>query len=549
MLRDRGAARRSQAATGVLTRHGGPDRSGPESDAAGKKWLVTVAVMSGTFLAVMDVSVVNVSLPHMMGNFGQNQSAITWVATSYGIAEILSITMAGWWSTLLGRKRLYLMSLALFTVGSMLAGTAQTFPQMLFYRALQGSAGGMLTPLSQAILRETFPPRQQAMAMSIFGMGVVLAPALGPILGGWLTDNYGWPWIFYINVPVSIVAIGMVNAFVKDPAYLRRGIARVDWVGMALLTAGLTGMQIVLERGNEHNWFASRWIMVGTVLTLATLIFLVIWELRVGEPIVNIRVLRNTALSAGAGVGFLFGIAFFGTTFSLPQLTQHLLHYPAYQAGLVLMPRMITLFFVMPIVGWLFNYVDPRLLIGIGIAITYWCFQQLAHLSLNVGYWNLVPIMLVMGVAVPCMFVPLSTVSLSTIRREDMTAATSLYTLSRRVGGNIGYAVVATLIDRFSVAHRGHLIEHISPLNPAYLSYHAQLTDRLVQGGGDPIAAPQKALALVNAEVNRQAAMLAYNDLAWTFGVMFLATLPLLFLLRRGQATPSSAANGRLTAR
>jgi DHA2 family multidrug resistance protein len=498
-----------------------------------------MAVMSGTFLAVMDVSVVNVSLPHMMGNFGQSQSAITWVATSYGIAEILSITMAGWWSAVLGRKRLYLISLVLFMLGSMLAGTAQTFPQMLCYRTLQGLAGGILTPLSQAVLRETFPPRQQAMAMSIFGMGVVLAPAIGPILGGWLTDNYGWPWIFYINIPVSIVAIFMVSTFVADPSYLRRGISRVDWVGMALLTAGLTGMQIVLERGNEHNWFASRAITVGTVLTIMTLMSLVVWELRVREPIVNIRVLRNTALSVGAGVGFLFGIAFFGTTFSLPQLTQHLLHYPAYQAGLVLLPRMITLFFVMPLIGWLFNYVDPRLLIGVGIAITYWSFQQLAHLSLNVGFWNLVPIMLVMGVAVPCMFVPLSTVSLSTIRREDMTAATSLYTLTRRVGGNIGYALVATLIDRFSVAHRGHLIEHISPLNPTYLSYHANLTARLVQGGGDPVAAPQKALALVNAEVNRQAAILAYNDLAWTFGTMFLATLPLLFLLSRRQVAPS----------
>ena len=299
-------------------------------------------------------------------------------------------------------------------------------------------------------------------------------------------------------------------------------------------------MQIILERGNEHNWFASRAILAGTVLTIVTLMSLIVWELRVREPIVNIRVLRNTALSAGAGVGFLFGIAFFGTTFSLPQLTQHLLHYPAYQAGLVLMPRMITLFFVMPIIGWLFNYVDPRLLIGIGIAITYWAFQQLAHLSLNVGFWNLVPIMLVMGVAVPCMFVPLSTVSLSTIRREDMTAATSLYTLSRRVGGNIGYALVATLVDRFSAAHRGHLIEHISPLNPAYLSYHAHLTERLVQGGGDPVAAPHRALALVNVEVNRQAAILAYNDLAWVFGTMFLATLPLLFLLSRRQTAPSA---------
>ncbi len=537
--------RRTQASAAALRPRGGPERAGVESDPPAKKWLVTMSVMSGTFLAVMDVSVVNVSLPHMMGNFGQSQSAITWVATSYGIAEILSITMAGWWSTLLGRKRLYLMSLALFTLGSMLAGTAQTFPQMLLYRTLQGLAGGMLTPLSQAILRETFPPRQQAMAMSIFGMGVVLAPAIGPILGGWLTDNYGWPWIFYINVPVSIVALVMVNAFVEDPPYLRRGISRVDWIGIALLTAGLTGMQIVLERGNEHNWFASRGITIGTVLTMVMLIVLVVWELRVSEPIVNVRVLRNTALSVGAGVGFLFGIAFFGTTFSLPQLTQHLLHYPAYQAGLVLMPRMITLFFVMPLVGWLFNYVDPRLLIGVGIAITYWAFQQLAHLSLQVGFWNLVPIMLVMGVAVPCMFVPLSTVSLSTIRREDMTAATSLYTLSRRVGGNIGYALVATLIDRFSAIHRGHLIEHISPLNPAYLSYHDHLAGRLVQGGGDPVAAPHRALALINGEVNRQAAMLAYNDLAWTFGMMFLATIPCLFLLSRRQAAAPATRGSR----
>src|ERR671922_711833 len=236
---------------GAGQRLGGP--------AAGRKWLITAAVMMGTFLAVMDVSVVNVSLPHMMGNFGETLSAITWVATSYSIAEMIMITMAGWWSTLFGRKRLYLASLVLFTLGSMLAGTAQTFPQMLLYRTLQGLAGGILTPVSQAILRETFPRQQQAMAMSIFGMGVVLAPALGPILGGWLTDNYGWPWIFYINVPVSIVGMFMVSAVVEDPPYLRRGIARVDWAGIALLSGGLTGMQIVLERGQEHNWFASRW--------------------------------------------------------------------------------------------------------------------------------------------------------------------------------------------------------------------------------------------------------------------------------------------------
>ncbi|MBI3330392.1 MAG: DHA2 family efflux MFS transporter permease subunit [Nitrospinae bacterium] len=524
------------ASARALNSQATPGRAGAGSTPAGKQWLLTVAVMSGTFLAVMDVSVVNVSLPHMMGHFGQTLSAITWVATSYGIAEILSITMAGWWSALLGRKRLYLASFALFTLGSMLAGTAQTFPQMLLYRAFQGLAGGILTPVSQAILRETFPPRQQAMAMAIFGMGVVLAPAMGPILGGWLTDTYGWPWIFYINVPVSIVGMLMVSAFVEDPPYLRRGIAQVDWVGIALLTGGLTGMQIVLERGHEHNWFASRWITAGAILTLSTLMSLVFWELRTREPIVNVRVLRNIPLSVGSGVGFLFGIAFFGTTFSLPQLTQHLLHYSAYQAGLVLFPRMITLFLAMPLVGWLFNYVDPRLLIGVGIGTTYWSFQQLAHLSLDVGFWNLVPILLVMGVGLPCIFVPLSTVSLSTIRREDMTAATSLYTLARRVGGNIGYALVATLVDRLSAVHRVHLIKHISALNTAYLGYQAHLTARLVQGGGDPVAAQHRALALVNTEVNRQATILAYNNIAGIFGTMFLGTLPFLFLVSRRKA-------------
>src|SRR6266704_4587483 len=296
---------------------------------AGKKWLVTFAVMSGTFLAVMDVSVVNVSMPHMMGNFGQTLSAITWVATSYSIAEMLMTTMAGWWSALLGRKRLYLASFVLFTLGSILAGTAQTFPQMLLYRVIQGLGGGSLIPLSQAILRETYPPEEQGMAMAIFGMGVVLAPAMGPILGGWLTDNYGWPWIFYINIPFSIVGMLMVSTFVEDPPYLQRGVTHIDWLGIVLLIVGLTSMQIVLGRGQEHHWFQSRGILAGTVVTVLTLASLVVWELRIREPIINFRVLRNIPLSVGAGVGLLFGVVLYGTTFSLPAFTQRLLHYPA----------------------------------------------------------------------------------------------------------------------------------------------------------------------------------------------------------------------------
>jgi MFS transporter, DHA2 family, multidrug resistance protein len=228
------------------------------------KWLVAGTVLFGSFMAVMDISVVNVALPHMMGNFSEDMSSITWVATSYSIAEIIMVTMAGWLSTLMGRKRLYLFSFGLFTLGSILCGTAVNFHQMLFYRILQGIGGGALIPVSQAILRETFPPEEQGMAMAVYGMGVVLAPAMGPILGGWLTDRYGWPWIFYINVPVSVVGMLMVGAFVKDPAYLRRGVNKIDWLGIFLLAVALTTMQIVLERGQSQNWFDSRMIIIGT---------------------------------------------------------------------------------------------------------------------------------------------------------------------------------------------------------------------------------------------------------------------------------------------
>jgi len=286
------------------------DRPLPKTISTGRKWLIATTVMLGAFLSVMDVSVVNVALPHMMGSFGQTLSAITWVATSYSLAEIIMITMAGWWSTLVGRKRFYLGSIALFIAGSILSGTARTFPELLIFRCLQGIGGGGLIPVSQAILRETFPAEEQGMAMSIFGMGVVLGPALGPVVGGWLTDQYGWPWIFYINVPISILGFFMVSLFVEDPLYLRRGLKQIDWVGIGLLTIGLTIMQVVLERGQENNWFESGWIAAGAVITAAALVGLLFWDVRSKEPVVNFRLLRDLPLGAGCSMGLVFGITF-----------------------------------------------------------------------------------------------------------------------------------------------------------------------------------------------------------------------------------------------
>jgi len=270
-----------------------------KSDLKPNKWMVGLSVMIGAFMGVMDVSVVNVALPHMMGNFGQNLSAITWVATAYSIAAVIMMTMSSWWSTLMGRKNFYLLCFVIFTVGSILAGMSHTFPQMIVCRILQGMGGGSLVPLAQAILRESFPKKEQGMAMAIFSIGVVAAPAIGPVLGGWLTDNYGWAWIFYINIPVSLLGMLMVNTFVQDPPYLRRGVKKIDIVGILLLTVGLTGLQIFLERGQQENWFESSFILWAAIITGLSLISLVIWELSVAEPVVNFRVYKNMQFRMG----------------------------------------------------------------------------------------------------------------------------------------------------------------------------------------------------------------------------------------------------------
>jgi DHA2 family multidrug resistance protein len=517
----------------------------PAPATAANRWLIAVSVVFGALIAVMDVSVVNVALPHMMGSFGRTLSEITWVATSYSIAEIIMATMAGWWSTLIGRKRLYIASFVVFTLGSALAGTARSFTQMLAYRTIQGIGGGSLIPVSLAVLRETFPPGQQGLAMAVYGMGVVLAPAIGPVVGGWLTDRYGWPWIFYINIPFSLVGIAMVSLLLEDPPYLRRGVRRIDWIGILLLTVGLTGLQVVLERGQENDWFASNLIVAGSIVTVLSLSVLVLWELRQREPVVDFRLLRNLPLTAGSSLGLVFGVALYGTTFLLPALLQTLLGYDAYDAGLTLLPRALTIFVMMPVVGWLFDRFDARLLAAAGIALISWSLRDLAHLNAEVGYWNLMPILVLMGLGMPFMFVTLTTVSVSTVPRADMTHASGLYTLSRRVGGNIGYALLATIVARRSQFHRVQLVGHLSVTNPAFVESQAALGRLLAHQGVPSASVPQTTLGVLNALLDQQSGIMAYNDAAWFVALLLLASLPLLLIFPgRIAASPTEPAAG-----
>ncbi len=487
--------------------------------------------MIGTFLSVMDATVVNVAMPHMMGSFGQDLLTITWVSTAYSIAEIIMITMSAWFTTLLGRKRLFLASMVLFTVGSVLAGTSKTLTQMIFYRVLQGIGGGSLMPCSQAIARETFPPAEQGMAMAIYSMGVVLAPAIGPVIGGWLVDNYGWQWVFYINVPFCIVGLMMVSTFVHDPSYLKRGVARIDWTGIGLLTVGLTMMQVVLERGQEVDWFSNHWIVLGTVVACAALLALVVWELYTDEPVINLRLFRNVPLSVGSSLGMVVGFALFGSSFLLPQFTETLLNYPAYQAGMVLMPRAVAMLLTMPLVGRLYNRVSPRILIAVGIFALVVGYSKLSHFTLAVSFDNFLPILVITGIGMGASMVTMSTVSLSTVARSQMTAASSLFTLSRRVSGNIAYAMLATMLARRSQVHRSELVGTFNRTNPTFRSTDARFRSLLSGYGIGATQSQRSDLAMLSQVVNNQSTMMAYNDCFWLMAVMLVAVLPFLFLL------------------
>jgi MFS transporter, DHA2 family, multidrug resistance protein len=505
------------------------------------KWLIAASVMLGTFMSVMDVTVVNVAMPHMMGSFGADLLTITWVSTAYSIAEIILVTMSSWWSTLLGRKRFFMLSMVLFLIGSFLAGASQTLTQMILARVLQGIGGGGLIPCAQAIARETFPPAEQGMAMAIFSMGVILAPALGPTLGGWLVDNLSWQWVFYINLPIGIAALVMVSAFVHDPGYLKRGVQSIDWTGIILLTIGLSTFQLVLERGEEVDWFSSNLIVMGTIVASVTLLGLIVWELYTDEPVINLRLLANPQLRIGTTLNSVIGFVLFGSSFALPQWTETLLGYPALRAGLVLLPRPLTMLVMMPIMGRLYNYLNPRIPVAIGAALQIWGVWVLAHFPLAVGFANFAPSLVMMGLGSSCFAVTIGTISLSTMRPADMTGGSAIFTVCQRVSANIAYATLATLLARRSQFHRLRLVHDISLLSGNYQMMQPGFAQHFIQR-----PAPRGMIvAMMDSLLNRQATIMAYNDIFMLMVWLFMFALLLIPLLptRPPHLRPGAAAH------
>jgi len=428
-------------------------------------WIVTVAVMMATFMELLDTTVVNVAIPHISGNLAATVEEGTWVVTSYLVANAIILPMSGWLARYFGRKRLLLICVGGFTLTSLFCGLATSLDSLIFFRILQGLTGGGLQPLAQAILLETFPREKHGQAMAAFGIGTLLAPILGPTLGGWVTDNYSWRWIFYLNLPVGVFSLFMMNRFVFDPPYIKRTAGGVDLWGIGLLAVGLGSLQIVLDTGQRKDWFSSTYIRFFAILCLVGLVSMVIRELLAKEPIVDLRALKNRSFSAGVFLISQLGFVLYASLVLLPIYLQTLLGYPAYNAGLALSPRGIGSLATMPVTGYLTSKTDPRRLLVVGILLGSLTMFELSRLDLNAGYWDIFWPQAIQGVALALMFIPLMTLSMSRIPKEKMGNVTSIFNLMRNIGGSFGIAIMTTFLSRRSQFHQSRLAGNINPAN------------------------------------------------------------------------------------
>jgi len=504
-----------------------------ENSGAISPWIVAIAVMLSTFMEVLDTTVVNVSLPHIAGNLDASIDESTWVLTSYLVANAIVLPITGWLANHFGRKRLLMSAVIGFTAASFLCGLAPTLPLLIIFRIVQGACGGGLQPLSQAVMLEAFPPRNRGKAMAFWGLGIVVAPMLGPVLGGWLTDNYSWRWVFYINIPVGLASIIMTRWFVFDPHYIRRRSDRVDYWGIGMLAVGIGALQILLDKGQEEDWFASHWITALAIICGVALVIFVIRELTVEHPVVNLRVFKLRTYSAGVFLMTVVGFVLYASLVLLPIYLQTLLAYPAVQAGIAMAPRGLGSFIALPIIGAIVGRVDPRKLLVIGMCIASFTLFQLSWLSLDAGFWDVFWPQIIQGIALAFLFVPLTTVTMDPITQEGMGNATSIFNLMRNIGGSMGIAAVTTLVARREQVHTNILGLHVNPYDAAARMRFAGLRSFFMSQGADRLTATHRAYAALFGMVQQQGAMQSFVEAFWVFAIVFLAMVPLVLLMKK----------------
>ncbi len=501
-------------------------------------WLIAAAVMLATFMEVLDTSVANVALPYMAGNLSATQDESTWVLTSYLVSNAIVLPMTGWLSSTFGRKRFLMLCVTGFTLASAACGAAPTMAVLVLARVLQGAAGGALQPLSQAILMESFPPQKRGMAMAAFGMGVVVAPIVGPLLGGWITDNMSWRWIFFINLPVGVAALLMCRTFLEDPPYLseaksRRG-GKVDYLGFFFMVAWLSTLQIVLDRGQEVDWFAAVWIRWFSGISLASMLAFVFWELRTEFPLVDLRVLRDRDFAACTAMIAVVGVVLYSAITLLPLFLQNLMGYSAFDSGMALSPRGIGAIIAMIVVGRIIGKVDNRLLIGGGFILMAYSSYRFAEIDLNISIMAIIWPSVLLGLSMAMVFVPLTTQAMSNLPNEQIGNAAGIFNLMRNIGGSIGIAALVAVVTRGSQAHQALLAGHLRLDNPRFQA-HLQALQAYLSQHADAVTAKLKALGLSYDLLMQQATLLAYMDSFRVLAYLCLCCIPGVLLLRRAK--------------
>lgn len=507
----------------------------PNDSLTSHKYVVAFAVVLAALLQVIDSSIVNVALPDMMGNLGASLDEIAWVTTGYILASVIVIPLTGWLGDLFGRTRYFVTSILLFTTASFFCGASNSLGTLIFWRIIQGIGGGALLTVSQAILLEVFPREEAGTAMALFGVGVMVGPTVGPTLGGWITDNYGWPWIFYINVPLGILAAVMISANVRD-AIAREKPKRIDYAGIILLVLSVGSLQYLLEHGQRDDWFDSRLMTALAFIGAVTGIALVWREFTAEDPVIDFRVLRHRPVWVGTVLGVVMGVGLYASVFTLPVFLQGNLHMTAEQTGWVLLPGAMATAVAMGVVGRLTQKMDARLLVAAGaitFAIAMWRLSLITGLSgAHDFFWPLI----LRGLGLGFMFVPLTTLTLADLERSELGQGTGLYNFFRQLGGSFGIAGIATLLARYSASLKSTLSERIVAGDPAVMARLEGMAHGLAQRSGDAVMAHQQALAILDRQIAAQASVIAYSQIYVLAACVMIALVPLLLLVPRPAA-------------
>ena len=506
-------------------------------------WLIAVSVMLATFMEVLDTSIAAVALPYIAGSVSATNDEATWVLTSYLVANAVVLPASSWFGLRFGRKRFLITCIIIFTASSFLCGAAPTLGILLLARAVQGAGGGALQPISQAILLESFPPAKRGMAMAVFALGVVVAPVLGPTLGGWLTDTYSWRWSFYINIPIGIFAVFMILRYVEDPPYIRNAKpGRIDAYGLGLLAVWLGCLQVILDKGQEDDWFGATWIRWATLFGVVAFIFFLMRELTHRKPLVDLTIFKNRNFALGCLLITLFGAAIYGMITLLPLFYQELLGYTALNAGWAVSPRGIGAILAMPIIGMLTARMDNRWLIAAGFFIFAVCSLWFGEATLGISQWTFIWAIILSGFGSGMVFVPLSTTAMGTVRNEQMGNASGLYNLLRNVGGSVGISIVNTIVARHAQVHRGELVHSLAPTNQLVQERLSALENLLrTTNAAGPGITTSGAYKILERTLNTQARLWSYVDDFRYLALACFACVPLVWLLKRAKPRKGAA--------